>query len=124
MVEWKTYNEVLVRFVGRFPFLFPCTHEPTSRKNAGLDLRKMYLDHHTFLAGVSVPHFGDSVPRSTDLQEDLALYIALRRCNHELCVFGITGGSASEICLMLLSLRVCKIRTLVRVESQAKTAFQ
>jgi hypothetical protein len=117
------YNEVLVCFVGWLSFLFPCTHEPTPRKHAGLDLGEMYLDHHTFLASVPVPHFGDSVPRSAYLQKDLALYIALCRGDHELRVFSITGGSASEICLVLFSLRVCEIRTLVRVKSQAKAAF-
>jgi hypothetical protein len=84
----------------------------------------MYLDHHTFLASVPVPDFGDSVPGSAYLQKDLALYIALCRGDHELRVFSITSGSASEICLVLLSLRVCEIRTLVRVKRQAETTFQ
>ena len=118
-----TYNEVLVCFIGWLSLLLPCTHKPTPGKHAGLDLGQMYLNHHTFLASVPIPHFRDSVSRSPYLQKHLALYIALCRGDHELRIFGITRGSASEVCLVLLSLRVCEIRTLVCMESQAKTTF-
>lgn len=119
-----THNEILVCLVGRFSLLLPSAHESSPRDNSRLDLRKMDLYHHALLSCVSIPHLSHSVSWSTDLQEDFSLYIALCRCNHQLCLFKVARCTSSKIGLMLLSLSVCKIRPFICVKCKTETTFK
>lgn len=110
-----TYDEVLVSLVGRFALLFPSTHEPSSWRYSRFDLWEMHLHHHALLSGVPVPNFCDAVSWSANFQEDFALYVALSRSNHKLCLLSITSRTSGKIRLMFFALRVSKIRTFVGV---------
>jgi hypothetical protein len=83
----------------------------------------MHLHHHTLLPSVPISHLGNPVTRSTNFDEDFALYIALRRRDHQLSIFRITSGSASKIGLVLFTLRVREVRTFVGVQREAETTF-
>jgi len=113
-----TYDEILVVFIWRFPFLLPGAHEPPPWGDVALDLRQMHLDHHTFLSGVPIPDFCDSVPRPSNLQEHLAVDGGLRRGDGELVFLHVTSGTSCEIRLVFLTLRMRKVRALVRMESE------
>lgn len=104
--------------------MFPSAHETPTRQDALLDLGQMYLHHHAFLARLPVADFGHTVTWPADFQEDLPLDVALRRGNHQLGVFGIAGGTAREICLMLFALCVGEVRALVRMQCQTQAAFE
>ena len=104
--------------------MFPGTHEPPPWDDVALDLRQMDLHHHTFLSGVSIPDLCDSVPRSSNLQENLAVDGGLRWRDSELVFLHVTSCTPCEIRLVLLTLRVCKVRALVSMESEAETTFQ
>ena len=117
------YNEILVVFVWRFPFLLPSTHEPPSRNNFTLDLWQMHLYHHTFLSGIPIPNFCNSVPRPSDLEENLAVDGGLGRGDGELVFLHVTSRASREIRLVLLTLRMCKVRALVCVECETETTF-
>lgn len=84
----------------------------------------MHLHHHPFLARVPITNFGDSVAGSTNLEKDFSLHAALRGSNHKLCLLRITGSTTSKISLMFLPLRMGKIGTFVRVQSQTQTTFE
>ncbi len=84
----------------------------------------MYLHHHTLFSSVQVAHFCDPVSRPSNLQEHLALDVALRRRNHQLCVFGIARRTPSQIGLVLFALRVGEVGAFIRVQRQAKSAFE
>lgn len=102
----RTHDEVLVCLVRWLSFLLPCTHKSPSRHDTRLDLRKMYLNHHTFLSRISISNFRYSVTWSTDFKEDFALHVTLCRRDHELGVFRIAGGSPCQVGLMFFALRV------------------
>lgn len=119
-----THNKILVGLVGRLSFLLPCAHEPSPRYDAGLDLGKMDLHHHALFASISIPHLGNTVPWSTNFKENLSLNVTLSRCNHQLRLLEVTSRTSGKISLMLLPLRVCQIRALVRMQGEAKTTFQ
>ena len=119
----SAYDEILVVFVWWFPLLFPSAHKPPPWGNVALDLRQMHLYHHTFLSGIPIPNFCDSVTRPPDLQENLTVDGGLRRGNGELVFFHVTSRTSCEIRLVLLTLRVRKVRALVRVECETETAF-
>ncbi len=118
------HNEILVRLVRRLPLLLPCTHKPPPRNDAKLDLGEMDLHHHTLFSGVQVAHFRDPISRPSNLQKHLALDVALRRRNHQLCVFGIARRTSSQIGLVLFALRVGEVRAFIGVQRQAKSAFE
>ena len=115
----QTYDEVLVRLVGRFPLLLPSAHESPSRYDAGLDLGQVHLYHHTLLSSIPIAHFCDTVAGAAYLQEDLALHVRLRRGDLQLRVFHVFCGTTRKIRLVLLSLRVREVGTLIGVECQA-----
>lgn len=75
----------------------------------------MHLDHHALFASVQIPNLGHSVSRSPNLQENLALDAARSRCYHQLCVFRIARGTAGQVGLMFLSLRVRQVGPFVGV---------
>jgi len=120
----NAYNEILVVFVRRFPFLLPSTHEPPPWDNVALDLWQMDLYHHTFLPGIPIPYFCDSVPRPSNLQEDFTMDRGLRWCNSQLVFLHVTSRTSCKICLVLLTLRMRKIRALVCMECETETTFQ
>ena len=84
----------------------------------------MHLHHHAFLSSIPIPNLRDSVPRPSNLQENLTVDGGLRRGNRELVFLHVTGRTTSEIRLVFLTLRVRKVRALVCVESETETAFQ
>ena len=118
-----TYNQILIVFVWRFPFLLPSTHEPPPRDNVGLDLWQMHLHHHTFLSGIPIPNLCNPVTRPPNLEENLAVDARLRGSDGELIFLHVTSRTSCEIRLVLLTLRMCKVRALVCVECEAKTTF-
>lgn len=105
----RTYNQILVCLVWWLPLLFPGTHEPSSGDDTWLDLGKMDLHHHTFLASIPVTNFRHSITWSTYFEEDFPLYIGLRWGYHQLGLLRIPGSPPSEVCLMLFPLCMCKI---------------
>jgi len=113
-----TYNQILVVFVGWFPFLLPSAHEPPPWDDVALDLWQMHLHHHTFLSGIPIPNFCDTVARPPNLQENLAVDGGLRRGDGELVFLHVTSGTSRKIRLVLLTLRMRKVRALVRVERE------
>lgn len=120
----ETHYKILVCFVGRLAFLLPCTHKASSRDNPRLDLRQVDLHHHPLLPRVVIPDLGDSVPRPPNLQENFSLDVALRRSDHQLCVFGISSGTTGKVGLVLFALCVGEVGAFVGVESQAETTFE
>lgn len=113
-----TYDEVLVSLIRWLSLLFPSTHEASPRQDSGLDLREVYLDHHSFLSSIPVSDFRDTVSWSADLQEDLALHIVLSRGNHKLRLLCITSGAPCKVCLMFLPLCMGEVRSFVGVQRQ------
>jgi len=113
-----TYDEILVVFVRGFPFLLPSAHEPPPWGDVALDLWQMHLHHHTFLSGIPIPDFCDSVTRPSNLQENLAVDGGLRRGDGELVFLHVTSGTSRKIRLVLLTLRMRKVRALVRVKRE------
>ena len=104
-----THNEVLVGFVWGFPLLLPSTHNPSPRNDAGFDLWKVNLHHHTLLARIGVPDLRHAITWSANLEEDFPLDAALGGGNHKLGLFCIPGSTAGKVGLMLLSLCVCEV---------------
>jgi len=119
-----THNEILVVFIWWFPFLLPSTHEPSPGGDVALDLRQMHLHHHTFLSGVPVPDFCHSVPRPSNLQENLPVDGGLRRGDGQLVFLHVASRTPCQIRLVLLTLCMRKVRALVCVEREAETTFQ
>lgn len=123
-LKWRaTHNEILVRFVWGFPLLLPSAHKPSPRNDAGLDLWKVNLHHHTLLSSIRVSDLGDTVTRSANFEEDFTLDIALRGGDHKLRFLCIASGATGKVGLMLLSLRVREVGAFVRVQCQAETTF-
>ena len=114
-----THNEVLVSLIWWLSFLLPSTHESPTRQDIALNLRQMYLHHHSFLSSVSVTNLGNTVTWPTNFKEDFSLDVCLSGSNHELCVFSIACSTTSKISLVFLSLGVSQIRSFVRVQRQA-----
>ena len=112
------HDEVLITFIGRLPLLLPGTHEPPPGDDAEFDLRQVHLHHHAFFSCLSISHLCDTIARSADLEEDLALNVARSGSNHQLRVLEVPRGTSSEVRLMLLALRVSKIGSLIRVKSK------
>ena len=83
----------------------------------------MHLYHHTFLSGIPIPNFCNSVPRPSDLEENLAVDGGLGRGDGELVFLHVTSRTSREIRLVLLTLRVRKVRALVCVECETETTF-
>ena len=84
----------------------------------------MHLHHHAFLACINVSDFGNSVSWSTNFEKDFPLNRACGRGDHQLSVFGITGGTTGKVGLVLFTLRMCKVRSFVCVQRQTETAFE
>ena len=115
-VRVGTYDKVLIRLVRRLPPLFPSTHEPPTRFHARLDLRQMYLHHHTLLARLAIPHLGHAISRAADLQKHLALHAGLLRRHLQLALFHVARCAPREVRLVLFALRVCEVGPFVCVE--------
>jgi hypothetical protein len=114
-VRVGTYDKVLIRLVWRLPPLFPSTHEPPTRFDARLDLRQMYLHHHTLLSRLAIPHLGHAISRATDLQEHLALHAGLLWRHLQLTLFHVARCAPREVRLVLFALRVCEVGPFVCV---------
>ena len=108
-----------MRLVWRLLLLLKRTHEPPPRDHARLDLGQMDLHHQTFLPSVNVADLRDAITWPTNLEEDLALHVRLRRGDLQLRVFHVFCGTTRKIRLVLLSLRVREVGTLIGVECQA-----
>ena len=120
----STHDKILVVFVWRLPFLLPSAHEPPPWDHVALDLWQMHLYHHTFLSGIPIPNFCDSVSWPSNLQENFAVDGGLGRGDSELVFLHVTSSTPREIRLVFLTLRVRKVRTLVCVECETETTFQ
>ena len=119
-----TYDEVLVSLVRRLFPLLPSTHETTARNDPRLDLRQVHLHHHTLFAGISVSDLGDTVTRTSNLQEDFLVYALLRWRDHKLGFLQVPRRSTREVSLMLLPLGVCEVGAFIGVEGKTKTTFE
>ena len=89
--------------------MLPSAQKPPTGNNSFLDLRQMHLDHHSLFSGFVVSHFRDAISWPTDFEENLSLNGALGWCDCQLGFFGVPGGSASKVGLMLLSLGMSKV---------------
>ena len=119
-----SYNEVLVSLVGGLFPLLPSTHESPARNDTRLDLGQVHLHHHTLFAGISVSDLGNTVTRTSNLQEDLLVHALLCRRDHKLGFLQVPRRSASEVGLMLLSLGVCEVGAFIGVEGETETTFE
>ena len=120
----STYDEILIRLIWGFSFLFPGAHEPPTRDDTRLDLRQVDLYHHALLTRLAVAHFRHAIPRPPNLEEHLTLHARLLRRDLQLALFHVTRRAPSEVRLMLFALRVCEVGTLVGVQREAETTFQ
>ena len=119
----KAHNQILVCLVRWFSFLFPSAHESSPWNDTILDLREMYLDHHTLLSHLRITYFRYTIPRSPYFQEHLSLHVILGWSNHQLCILHVPCCTTSKVGLMLFPLSVSEIGTLIRMEGKTKTAF-
>lgn len=79
-----THDEILIRFVRWFLSLLPSTHEPPPRNDIRLDLRQMHLDHHPLFPSIHISDFRHPITRSSNFEENFALYCARGRSDHQL----------------------------------------
>ena len=84
----------------------------------------MDLHHQTLLPSVDVADLRDAITRPTNLEEDFALHILLRRRDHELGIFRVTRSTASKVGLMLLALSMGEVGAFIGVESKTKSTFE
>ena len=113
-----------MRLVWRLLLLLKRAHEPPPGDHTRLDLRQMHLHHETLLPSVDVADLRDAITRPTNLQEDLALHILLRRRDHELGILRVTRSTASKVGLMLLALSVGEVGAFIGVKSKTKSTFK
>jgi hypothetical protein len=84
----------------------------------------MHLDQQPFHAHFRVPDFGDTVPRSSNPNENLPLDGLNGRSDHKLVLLHVPRCAPGEVGLVLFPLRVREVGALIRVERKAETAFQ
>ena len=76
----------------------------------------MHLHQHPFRIRTTIAHFGDTVARAANFEEDLALYGRRSRCNCERGLLHVTGRTPRQVRLVLLALRVSEVGALIGVE--------
>ena len=113
-----------MRLVWRLLLLLKRAHESPPRNHTRLDLGQMDLHHQTLLPSIDVADFRDAITWPTDLEEDLALHILLRRRNHELGILRVTSSTTSKVGLMLLALSVGEVGAFIGVKSKTKSTFK
>src|SRR5258708_34333421 len=114
-VRVGTYDEILIGLVRGFPPRLQSTHEPPTRNDACLDLRQVYLHHHTLLSRLTIPHLSDTITRATDLQKHLALHARLLRRHLQLTLFHVSRCTPRKVRLVLFALCMCKVGSFICV---------